>query len=68
MPRDSRVDPLIEYARLHCEGCRVAWRLDGWMHRTKPKIECTVQPIRQKLRDIAAECRRKEKEARNARA
>ena len=33
MPRDSRVDPLIEQAKWNCDGCRTYWRLDGWIHR-----------------------------------
>ncbi|WP_396604832.1 hypothetical protein ACFLEY_22155 [Bradyrhizobium sp. YCK136] len=55
MPRDPRVDPLIAEAQRQCEGCRLAWRLDGWKHRKPMPIICTAQSIRQELRDIAAQ-------------
>lgn len=48
--RPPFVDVLIAEAERQCEGCRLAWRLDGWMHRKPMKIECTAKPIREALR------------------
>jgi hypothetical protein len=55
MPRDPKIDVLIAQAQQQCEGCRLAWRLDKWKHRKPMAIECTAKPIRQELRDIAAQ-------------
>jgi len=51
--RDPRADPLIERAKQRCEGCRIAWRLDGWKHRSPANSECTAKEDRAELREIA---------------
>lgn len=66
MPRPPEVDGLIASAKLQCKGCRIAWRLDGWKHRKPASSICTAQPIRQKLRDIAAGLPWRQKETENA--
>lgn len=62
MPRDPRADPLIERAKLRCPGCRIAWRLDGWKHRSPANSECVAKEERAELRAIAKELRENERE------
>lgn len=46
---------LIAEAQRVCPGCRVSWRLRGWLHAGPGEgIACRAKPIRQELRDIAA--------------
>jgi hypothetical protein len=61
-PQTSNLEAaaLIRAAQLKCEGCRKAWRLDGWRHRKPAAIECQAKDERQKLRDIAAASRKRE--------
>jgi len=35
-----------------CDGCRLSWRLKGWMHGEPMPIECNAKKERQALRDI----------------
>lgn len=55
LTRNLRAAALIAEAQRVCPGCRVSWRLDGWLHvGPRPRMECRAKPIRQELRDIAA--------------
>lgn len=55
---------LIRRATDKCAGCRTAWRLDGWIHRSskRPRVECIAKGERQELRDIASAARNAQSE------
>lgn len=59
----DRVETLKGKARAQCHGCRVSWRLDGWLHREVPgsncgRLPCMAVAARQELRDIAKAVRK----------
>lgn len=48
----QRIAELKERAVQQCEGCRLSWRLHGWVHGEPMPIECNAKQERQQLRDI----------------